>query len=288
MRHHPDLGLERAHFDAVWAGMHTNIPVHSRLEVPGITSLKGKRVLICACGTGVVAVEAANSGAQVYAVDISPQAVRNAAEVAKYNGVEVQCSVQDLHHLDFPSDFFDFLYGNAVLHHLDIEQACREFGRVLTRDGVAVFREEPTFMNPLLKFAYETAFCMGREGRRRKFGLFTRIGTENEKPFDKEEFEIMGRYFPGYQLTPSDFMFFQKLSHVTGKLTRATKWLDTVVSRFCPPLRKWSYEFDIFLPKGTGSSSAGAELLSAPGLMLRENEDTGRNRCRHTYSIGNT
>ena len=46
----------------------------------------------------------------------------------------------------------DAVWGNAILHHLDLAKAGRELRRVLAPGGVAVFCE-PWGGNPLLAFA---------------------------------------------------------------------------------------------------------------------------------------
>ena len=246
----PDLNLEKQYFDQIWAGASTRIKVTTGLDVPGLASLASKTILICSCGTGVMPVKAANAGATVYAVDISEVAVANAAAIAKYNGVNVHCSVQDLHCTDFEDGFFDIVFGSAVLHHLEIAQACHEFKRILKPGGVAVFESEPTFKNPFIKTAYEFAFGKGREGRRRRFLFVTRTGTDNEKPLDKEEFKQIRDEFAAFRIVPRGFMLFQKLSHVTGgKLLGMTSWLDRTLFRFFPSVGSWSYEYDLILRK---------------------------------------
>lgn len=166
------------------------------------------------------------------------------------NGVNVSCTVQDLHSLKFDAAFFDLAYGSAVLHHLDVDRACREFVRVLKKEGEALFEEEPVFKNPILKLAYETAFGKGRIGRRRKFLFLTRTGTDNEKPLDVEEFEIIRKYFPSFRITPANFLFFAKISQVTaGRFAGVTAILDAVLLRLFPSMREWSYNYNIYMPK---------------------------------------
>lgn len=245
-----DLSLERQHFNKAWAEADTSIRITTALDIPGIPSLAAKRILICSCGTGVAPVQAANAGAIVHAVDISDVAVANAAAIAEYNKVKIHCSVQDLHNMDFEDEFFDILYGSAVLHHLDIERACHEFQRVLRPGGVAMFTSEPTFKNRLIKAAYEVAFGKGREGRRKKFLFMRRTGTENEKPLDEQEFRWIERNFRHYTLAPHGFMLFQKISHVSGgMLLGMTSWIDKILLRMFPSIKNWSYEHDLFIRK---------------------------------------
>jgi 2-polyprenyl-3-methyl-5-hydroxy-6-metoxy-1,4-benzoquinol methylase len=67
--------------------------------------------------------QAANSGAEVLAVDLSPAGVKKSQDMAVFNHVSIDARVMDLHRLEFPDEYFDVLYGSAVLHHLDCDTA---------------------------------------------------------------------------------------------------------------------------------------------------------------------
>jgi SAM-dependent methyltransferase len=49
--------------------------------------------------------------------------------------------VCDAERLPFADQSFDRIWGNAILHHLDLDKAAREIDRVLAPGGVAVFCE---------------------------------------------------------------------------------------------------------------------------------------------------
>jgi SAM-dependent methyltransferase len=243
-----DLQHEKDYFNASWASVDTHVRIAGVLQVPGLPNLRGRRVLICSCGSGRGPVEAANAGALAHAVDVSVAAVRNARSAAAFNAVAAYASVQDLHHLAYPDGYFDVVYGSAVLHHLDLETACREFARVLCQGGVAFFSQEPTFFNPLLRWSYRIAFGMDRQRRRRRFLFLKRIGTDNEKPFDEADIKTIRSHFSHVQLEPAGFMFFQKLSHVLGGCALGTATaLDQLLVRLLPPLQRWSYEYNMLL-----------------------------------------
>ncbi len=101
----------------------------------------GLQVLDYGSGHGMAAVVLARRGARVTAFDLSPGYLEEAAARARANGVEVHAVQADGEHLPFADGAFDRIWGNAVLHHLDIERAGRELYRVLRPDGVAVFCE---------------------------------------------------------------------------------------------------------------------------------------------------
>ena len=51
------------------------------------------------------------------------------------------CLVMDANSLDLPSNEYDIVYGNAILHHLDTPRCSSELSRVLKNNGKAVFRD---------------------------------------------------------------------------------------------------------------------------------------------------
>src|SRR5262245_22291425 len=114
--------------------------------------LRGRRALDYGCGHGMAAVVMARAGAEVSAFDLSPNYVAEAQARARANGVRVEYMVADAEELPFPGDSFDVVWGNAILHHLDLSRAGRDLFRVMKPGAVAVFCE-PWGGNPLLAFA---------------------------------------------------------------------------------------------------------------------------------------
>jgi SAM-dependent methyltransferase len=193
---------------------------------------------------------AARAGAEVHAVDISPMAVRNAVEFAKYNGVAVDARIMDLHHLGFPDGFFDVVYGSAVLHHLDPTECGREFGRVLRPGGTGYFEREPCDRNALLRLADRVVFgSRGGSHRRQRFLFLKRLGSEDEAPLSRQYEEQLRTSFPGDMLIlHSEFVFFQKVSHLMrDKFLAQTSSLDGALASLFPWLLRFSYHEDILL-----------------------------------------
>jgi SAM-dependent methyltransferase len=97
------------------------------------------------CGTGYFTRELAITGAQITAIDISPQLL----EVAE-NGcpsANVRFEIQNAYAMTFPDETFDSVVGSSVLHHLEADKAVREIYRVLKPGGVICFTE-PNMLNP--------------------------------------------------------------------------------------------------------------------------------------------
>lgn len=125
---------------------------------PEIRNLKpylvGKRVCEFGCGHGVISAYFALQGAEVFGFDISESNIKVARRTACVNGVESRMHVQVMQgeRTAYPDNFFDFVFGNAILHHLDLTFAAREVFRVLKPGGVAVFLD-PLGENRLLEWA---------------------------------------------------------------------------------------------------------------------------------------
>lgn len=244
------VNREQEHFDAMWGDVRLR-RVEDVLSIPGASSLGGKRVLICSCGSGLEPVRAANGGAQVYAVDISPVAVRNAIRMAEFNRVRIQAAVMDLHSLEFSDEQFDLIYGSAVLHHLDCKRAGAEFYRCLKPGGIAFFRDETSDRNPILSYFYRALSERERNGNWRRYLFFQRRGTQDERMLSPADLEILSRQFSGrIRVSVSHFTFFQKASHVMrNHLLSVTTLADQCVSSLFPFLKQYSYEQDVWLQK---------------------------------------
>ncbi len=103
--------------------------------------IEGRRVLDLGCGHGMAAVVLARRGARVTACDLSAGYLREARARAAANGVRIDCVAAAGEMLPFADGAFDRVWGNAVLHHLDLPRAAQELYRVLAPGGRAVFCE---------------------------------------------------------------------------------------------------------------------------------------------------
>ena len=85
------------------------------------------------CGTGEFAKRIAQTGADITAVDISPDLL----EVARRDitHINVRFHIQNVGKLDFEDGSFDVVIGSSILHHLNLNPAIKEVYRVLKRGG---------------------------------------------------------------------------------------------------------------------------------------------------------
>jgi SAM-dependent methyltransferase len=104
----------------------------------------GQKVLDVACGTGVVAVTAARLGAQVTALDLTPELLANARENASLAQVEVEWHEGDVEALPFGDANFDVVvsqFGHIFAPRPEI--AIAEMLRVLKPGGTIAFATWP-------------------------------------------------------------------------------------------------------------------------------------------------
>jgi len=102
-------------------------------------------VLELGCGTGYFTQELARSGADVVAIDVSPELL----EVARSNcsAPNVRYQIENAYALSYPEAVFDSVVGSSVLHHLEIAAALRNIYRVL-KPGGTIYFTEPNMLNP--------------------------------------------------------------------------------------------------------------------------------------------
>ena len=110
------------------------------------TIAKGKKLLEIGHGMGTDLLTFAEAGAEVYGIDITEEhhhlAKRN-FELHQQSCVLKLCNCTDI---DFPSDFFDYVYSNGVLHHTPFTVRCiSEAYRVLKPGGRLIFSMYYTF-----------------------------------------------------------------------------------------------------------------------------------------------
>ena len=197
-----------------------------RAAFDALGDLRGKDALDYGCGHGMAAVVMARAGANVTAFDLSPGYVAEARRRARANGVEVAFTTADAEALPFADASFDAVWGNAILHHLDLAIAAAELRRVLRPGGVAVFCE-PWGENPLLAFARRSLPYPGKEH------------TPDERPLRRTDLRPLRRVFP--DLTLRGHQLFGMVRRVTRsrRLLAALDGVDAFLLPRVPNLEFW-------------------------------------------------
>ncbi len=126
------------------------------------------------------------------AFDLSPGYLAEARHRARANDADIEFLQADGERLPFADGSFARVWGNAILHHLDLSLAARELYRVLQPGGRAVFCE-PWGENPLLSWARRRLPYPGKER------------TPGEQPLRLRHLRVLREVFPsltveGYQL----------------------------------------------------------------------------------------
>lgn len=158
-----DLAVEEC-FEACTA-------LENRYALDAMGPLHRRRLLDLGCGAGETSVYLALRGSQVTAVDISLEMLRVTGRLARSRDMplhKVQAGAERL-----------IIFGNGVLHHVDLESSLLEIRRVLRPGGKAIF-VEPLAYNPVI-------------------GVYRRLArtvrTEDERPFRFSHLRLMRRYF---------------------------------------------------------------------------------------------
>lgn len=175
----------------------------------------GKQILDYACGTGWVSIYFARSGAQCHGIDISEKSIVVAGKTAALNGLDKRCDfrVAAGECLPYADNTFDLIFGNAALHHVDLEMAPAEIARVLKPGGKAAFIDD---------LRYHPVLWLYRHLTRRKHTLFEEPLTLADLDWFAGSFsEIRAETFDFLNLMPKRKRLASVLTEVDDALLRA-------------------------------------------------------------------
>jgi ubiquinone/menaquinone biosynthesis C-methylase UbiE len=121
----------------------------------------GMTILELGCGTGYFTRELTRSGADIVAIDVSPELL----EIAKVSccALNVRYEIQNACALTYADAIFDSVVGSSILHHLEIAEALREIYRVL-KPGGTIYFTEPNMLNPQIAIQKNVPWVKRRLG----------------------------------------------------------------------------------------------------------------------------
>jgi 2-polyprenyl-3-methyl-5-hydroxy-6-metoxy-1,4-benzoquinol methylase len=160
------------------------------LIIEGAQLSPATRAIEIGCGTGLFTEMFAQSGAEIIAVDLSPELLavahkRNLARVRFLEKSFEDCAVEGP---------FDAVIGSSVLHHLDLERTWGKIFSLLKPGGIMSFAE-PNMLNPQI-------YC------ERHFRQFFPQVSPDETAFIrsrlKRDLELAG--FRAVRITPFDWL----------------------------------------------------------------------------------
>jgi ubiquinone/menaquinone biosynthesis C-methylase UbiE len=105
----------------------------------------GSRVLEIGSGTGIQTKYLSKKFGTVTGIDISPELLK----IAKGGLPNVDFLEMDAHDPKFAGNSFDLIAGVSVLHHLDWDEALKNYFHLLSPGGVLRF-SEPNMLNPMV------------------------------------------------------------------------------------------------------------------------------------------
>jgi SAM-dependent methyltransferase len=111
--------------------------------------VRGLSILDYGSGAAEAGVYFAKRGARVVAVDVSSGMLQAAQALAAHHGVTIETRLVEGPAIPAASGEFDRVYGNGVLHHVDMDAAVPELSRVMKPDAIGCFIE-PLSYNPAI------------------------------------------------------------------------------------------------------------------------------------------
>jgi SAM-dependent methyltransferase len=111
--------------------------------------VRGLSILDYGCGAAEAGVHFAKRGARVVGVDVSPGMLAAAERLAAHHGVTIETRLVTGAAIPAAAGEFDRVYGNGVLHHVDMGAAVPEIARVMRPEAVGCFIE-PLSYNPAI------------------------------------------------------------------------------------------------------------------------------------------
>ncbi len=218
-----------------WA--HTRYPLLSNLvDYP---SLKGKKVLDIACGTGWSTEQFVRAGADVTAIDLTPKAVELTKKRLALYGLQANVLEADAENLPFEDATFDYVMAwGCLMHTPDTEKAIREVHRVLKPGGTG------------------GAMMYNKSSIHWWWGIWFGKGILRGKRFKMDLQELTNRYTDGVDVggnmltkfwTPKGFLqLWSVFPQVSLKIYDRPELVDDLPARFLPlgrilpyGLKKW-------------------------------------------------
>jgi SAM-dependent methyltransferase len=188
--------------------------------------LLGRTVLDFGCGHGMAAVVLARLGARVTAFDLSSGYLEEARARARANHVAVDFVQADGARLPFADQSFERIWGNAILHHLNLPKTAAELFRVLRPGGVAVFAE-PWGENMLLNWARQRLPYPGKDR------------TPDEQPLRREHVVVLREIFGDVHLRGFQLLGMARRVLPPGPIVAGLNWCDDMLLARVPALEQF-------------------------------------------------
>lgn len=172
-----DTSLERIPVREVFE---SPVAMENRFILQQLGPLAGKKLLDLGVGLGESSVYFATQGAEVTAVDVSPEMVDLTVRLGQQYGVTIKGIVSGGEDLPLESDTYDVVYSANTLHHVsDRKRFFEQIHRVL-KPGGRFFTIDPLVYNPIISVYRRMA---------------TEVRTLDESPVSFRTLRLARRYF---------------------------------------------------------------------------------------------
>jgi len=165
---------------AVKAAFESATAMENRFILRRMGSLRGLKLLDVGCGLGESSVYFALLGAEVTALDLSPEMVRTACELARFHGTAVTGVVSPGETLSVPDEQFDLVYIANTIHHVTNKRLLFSEIRRVLRPGGRFFSMDPLAYNPAINVYRRMA---------------TQVRTVDERPLTFGDVKLAREYF---------------------------------------------------------------------------------------------
>ena len=156
------------------------VAMENRFILQRLGPLAGKKLLDVGVGLGESSVYLATQGAEVTAVDVSPEMVDLTLRLGQRYGVTIKGVVSGGEDLPVESNSYDFVYSANTLHHVsDRKRFFEQIHRVL-KPGGKFFTIDPLVYNPIIAVYRRMA---------------TEVRTVDESPVSFQTLRLARRYF---------------------------------------------------------------------------------------------
>jgi SAM-dependent methyltransferase len=190
-------------------------------------ALRGKTLLDIGAGLGESSVYFGLQGAQVTAVDVSPQMVDTALRLGRKFGVELEGIVSEGENLNVPSDHYDVIYIANTIHHVHDRASLFQQMRRALKPGGMFFSYDPLTYNPFINMYRRMASA---------------VRTPDELPLSVADIKLARKYFShvGHrEFWISGLLLFAKYYLVDGIHPNADRYWKKILREKPERLRWW-------------------------------------------------
>jgi len=210
------------------------------------TRYRGRGVLEIGCGLGTMAMNWAQHGAHVTAVDLNPVSVGQTSQRFRLLGLPGRIAQTDANALCLESDAFDYVYSWGVLHHSpDLQRSIAELFRVLRPGGefgVMLYNRQAIRYRYLIR--YVEGFLHGESQFLRPLELASRYTDDLESEGNPHTWPVTPREMAALFSPHSEQL---KLETFGEELDSLFQFMLPVISRYIPQAarnvwaRRWGW-----------------------------------------------